>query len=234
MQDHSASNNTIGARIDHVNARIQQACVSSQRSPDTVGLLAVSKRQPAAHISQAYTFGLRHFGENIAQEAVDKIGSLSLSGCSWHFIGRLQSNKIKLIARYFDWVQTVTSTKQLIKLADCAQQFDKHLQICLQVKVGDEANKGGISIEDIPALVEQAKRCRHVSLRGVMAIPPRYSSEADWRQGVAPMLTCYHHLADTNSAVDTLSLGMSGDLEWAIASGSTMVRIGSALFGPRL
>lgn len=234
MQDQSQSDTGIEARLAAVRARIQHACDRSQRQSDDVALMAVSKRHSASAIEQAYALGMRSFGESFVQEAVDKIAALPSLDCQWHFIGRLQSNKLKLIARYFDWVDSVTSVKQLDKLSQLAQDLNKTLQICIQVKLGDEPSKSGVTLSNVEPLLEQASRRPHLVLRGLMAIPPLDQSDAQLQAMFERLSACYRQLQSRVSTVDTLSIGMSADLESAIAAGSTMVRIGTAIFGPRI
>lgn len=233
MQDPKPSNLVVAEHIAKVQARLASACTDVYRNKDDVTLLAVSKRHPVDAIRQAYQAGLRQFGENFVQEGVDKIQALSALDITWHYIGRLQSNKAKLIARHFDWVQTVTTEKQLQLLSRYAAEHERTLQICLQVKLGDEASKGGLDQLEIEPLLEFANTCPNIAMRGLMAIPPasdHYDQQRQWFDGLAGV---FERCKQRWPQLDTLSMGMSNDLEAAIAAGSTMVRIGTAIFGQR-
>jgi len=228
--------------IDKIKAQIQQACQQSGRliSSTTaiqaslpVSLLAVSKTKPAKLIEQAYLAGQRDFGENYLQESVEKIALLShLSALNWHFIGPIQSNKTKLIASNFSWVHSVDREKIALRLNQHLKDDDSNntpLNICLQVNISNEESKSGVDIEDLFSLADIVNNCDKLTLRGLMAVPEKN----------AP-ISCYekmHHLfcqlKDKYPSVDTLSLGMSNDLDMAVANGSTMVRIGTAIFGAR-
>ncbi len=209
------------------------ACQDSQRANRDVYLLAVSKRHSAAMIRQAYEAGQASFGENYAQEAVDKILQLKDLKATWHFIGKLQSNKLKLLAQYFDWLQTVTSIKHLDLLSQHAQAFSKTLNICIQVKLGDEDNKNGVDHEQANELMHYAHQCKGITPRGLMAIPPVADGFEQQCRLLQPLNELFVEMQQQWPNLDTLSMGMSNDLEAAIAQGSTMVRVGTAIFGQR-
>lgn len=209
------------------------ACQDNQRLNDGVFLLAVSKHHSAAMIRQAYEAGQASFGENYAQEAVEKIQQLKDLHVTWHFIGKLQSNKLKLLAQYFDWVQTVTSIKQLDLLSQHAQALSKTLNICIQVKLGDEGSKNGVNLEQASELMHYAHQCEGLRPRGLMAIPPATASFDQQSQMLQPLKQLLVEMQQRWPNLDTLSMGMSNDLEAAIAQGSTMVRVGTAIFGAR-
>ncbi|MBU2923176.1 YggS family pyridoxal phosphate-dependent enzyme [Colwellia sp. 4_MG-2023] len=207
----------------------------SRQNPIT--LLAVSKTKPIAAIEQAYLAGQRDFGENYLQEAVEKITKLShLSNICWHFIGPIQSNKTKLIAQNFNWVHSVDRAKIALRLNehlnDLNQQVpckDNALNICLQVNISEEASKSGIMIDEVFSLAEVVNNCDKLTLRGLMAIPEKNAGETSY----VKMQHLFNKLQAQYPTVDTLSMGMSNDLTLAITHGSTMVRIGTAIFGER-
>ncbi len=228
--------------LDKIKAQIQQACQQNGRlnssakvikSALPVSLLAVSKTKPAKLIEQAYLAGQRDFGENYLQESVEKIALLShLPAVNWHFIGPIQSNKTKLIASNFSWVHSVDREKIALRLnqhlTDDNSQ-DTPLNVCLQVNISNEESKSGVAIDDIFPLAEMVNNCDKLNLRGLMAVPEKDAPVACYEQ----MEQLFSQLKDRYPSVDTLSLGMSNDLEAAVANGSTMVRIGTAIFGAR-
>lgn len=213
-----------------VNLQIENACQQANRSPEQVTLLAVSKTKPIEMIEQAYQTGQCCFGENYIQEAVDKISQLKhLQHIVWHYIGPIQSNKTKLIAENFDWVQSVDRAKVITRLNEQRSCHLTPLNICLQVNISQESSKSGIAINDIDSLAEQVDSSPNLTLRGLMAIPEKNNASQSFTQ----MKALFDSLKQRYSSVDTLSMGMSGDLNEAISSGSTMVRIGTAIFGER-
>ncbi|TWX48373.1 YggS family pyridoxal phosphate-dependent enzyme [Colwellia hornerae] len=213
-----------------INLQIFNACELAKRPTSQVTLLAVSKTKTSAMIEQAYLAGQREFGENYIQEAVEKIADLQrLSDITWHFIGPIQSNKTRLIADNFAWVHSVDRIKIAKRLNDHRSSQDTPLNVCLQVNISGEESKSGIAVKDIKALVDCIDQCRHLTLRGLMAIPEKNASE----QSFEKMQLLYAQLKKEHPSMDTLSMGMSGDLSAAIAKGSTMVRVGSAIFGAR-
>ncbi len=228
--------------LDKIKAQIQQACQQNGRlnssakvikSALPVSLLAVSKTKPAKLIEQAYLAGQRDFGENYLQESVEKIALLShLPAVNWHFIGPIQSNKTKLIASNFSWVHSVDREKIALRLnqhlTDDNSQ-DTPLNVCLQVNISNEESKSGVAIDDIFPLAEVVNNCDKLNLRGLMAVPEKDAPVTCYEQ----MEQLFSQLKDRYPSVDTLSLGMSNDLEAAVANGSTMVRIGTAIFGAR-
>lgn len=213
-----------------INLQIFNACELAKRQTSQVTLLAVSKTKTSAMIEQAYLAGQREFGENYIQEAVEKIADLQrFSDITWHFIGPIQSNKTRLIADNFAWVHSVDRIKIAKRLNDHRSSQDTPLNVCLQVNISGEESKSGIAVKDIKALVDCIEQCRHLTLRGLMAIPEKNASE----QSFEKMQLLYTQLQKEHPSMDTLSMGMSGDLSDAIAKGSTMVRVGSAIFGAR-
>ncbi|MBA6364516.1 YggS family pyridoxal phosphate-dependent enzyme [Colwellia sp. BRX8-8] len=213
-----------------INLQIFNACELAKRPSSQVTLLAVSKTKTSTMIEQAYLAGQREFGENYIQEAVEKIAELqSLSDITWHLIGPIQSNKTRLIADNFAWVHSVDRIKVAKRLNDHRSSQDTPLNVCLQVNISGEESKSGIAVKDIKALVDCIEHCPHLTLRGLMAIPEKNASE----QSFEKMQQLYTQLKKEHPSMDTLSMGMSGDLSDAIAKGSTMVRVGSAIFGAR-
>jgi len=210
------------------------AAVAAGRNPDDVTLLAVSKGQSAARIREAAGLGLRSFGENYVAEAVPKVQALADLGLDWHFIGRLQANKTRPVALHFDWVHGVDREPIARRLSDQRGHFVPPLNICLQVNVLGEASKGGVTPAELPALIDAVRDLPRLRLRGLMCMLPYEAPEALQREGFG----CLRQLRDEAAArgilLDTLSMGMSDDLEAAIAEGSTLVRIGTALFGERV
>ncbi len=221
---------TIEKNIAKVAARIREAAQAVDRDPATVGLLAVSKTQPAAAIREAAAAGIRDFGENYLQEALDKQAELSDLPLAWHFIGPIQSNKTKSIAEHFDWVHSVDRLKIAQRLSDQRPTALPPLNICLQVNVSGEASKSGCAPEELPQLAQAVAAMPHLRLRGLMCIPAPSEDPAEQRAAFARLRALRDELPLT---LDTLSMGMSQDLEAAIAEGATWVRIGTALFGAR-
>lgn len=196
-------------------------------------LLAVSKTRPAEDIRAAHALGINDFGENYLQEALPKIEALQALGLTWHFIGPIQSNKTRPIAEHFDWVHSVDRDKIARRLNEQRPADAPPLQVCLQVNVSGEASKSGVSPADLPALAEAVLHLPRLRLRGLMAIPAATNSDAEQRAAFAQLRGLFEELKPQAPDLDTLSMGMSGDLEAAVAEGSTLLRIGTALFGPR-
>jgi len=193
-------------------------------------LLAVSKTKTSAMIEQAYLAGQREFGESYIQEAVEKIAHLQkLSDLVWHFIGPIQSNKTRLIAENFAWAHSIDRIKVAKRLNDHRSSQDTPLNVCLQVNISGEESKSGIAAENLEELVEFVNSCEHLTLRGLMAIPEKNASLNSFEK----MQQLFIVLKQKHISIDTLSMGMSGDLTAAIAKGSSMVRVGSAIFGVR-
>ena len=214
-----------------VKQRLELAAQASNREPEEIELLAVSKTKPATDIAAAYQAGQRHFGESYCQEALKKQQALGAFDITWHFIGPVQSNKTKTLAAHFDWVHSVDSLKIAQRLSAQRPRALPPLNICLQVNVSGEQSKSGISLSELPQLCEQVAVLPNIKLRGVMAIPMPTEDFEVQRQ---PYKTLYQAVARLGSLkLDTLSFGMSGDLNAAIAEGSTIVRVGTALFGVR-
>ena len=223
---------TIEKNIAKVAARIREAAQAVGRDPASVGLLAVSKTQPAAAIREAAEAGVRDFGENYLQEALDKQAELSELPLVWHFIGPIQSNKTKSIAEHFDWVHSVDRLKIAQRLSDQRPAELPPLNICLQVNVSGEASKSGCAPEDLLQLAQAVAAMPRLRLRGLMCIPAPSEDPAEQRAAFA-RLRALRDEDELPLTLDTLSMGMSQDLEAAIAEGATWVRIGTALFGAR-
>ena len=221
---------TIAENIAKVGARIREAAQASQRNLQDIGLLAVSKTKPADAVREAHAAGLRDFGENYLQEALEKQAALSDLPLIWHFIGPIQSNKTRPIAEHFDWVHSVDRLKIAQRLSDQRSAHLPALNICLQVNVSLEASKSGCSPEELPELARAISALPNLRLRGLMAIPEATDDIAAQHAAFARLRQLRDDLALN---LDTLSMGMSHDLEAAIAEGATWVRIGTALFGAR-
>ena len=207
--------------------------VLNRINSSNVELLAVSKKQAIEKIKQLYQLGHRKFGESYVQEAIDKIQMLKELDLQWHFIGPIQSNKTKYIAQYFDWVQSVDTLKILTRLNNQRSDEQQSLNVLLQLKVGGEDSKRGFNTNDLIAICQKANDFKNLTIRGLMSIP---APTTDYSLQVKQFKECYQVFQEMQKIipVDTLSMGMSGDLEAAIESGSTMVRIGTDVFGPRL
>ncbi|MBD1585319.1 YggS family pyridoxal phosphate-dependent enzyme [Pseudomonas typographi] len=221
---------TIADNVSSVSARIRAAALAAGRSEAAIGLLAVSKTKPAAAVREAYAAGVRAVGENYLQEALAKQAELADLPLSWHFIGPIQSNKTKAIAEHFDWVHSVDRLKIAERLAEQRPPGLPALNICLQVNISGEASKAGCSPAELPALATAVAALPNVRLRGLMAIPQPTEDRAAQDAAFAQVQALQQQL---DLPLDTLSMGMSHDLEAAIAHGATWVRIGTALFGAR-
>jgi pyridoxal phosphate enzyme (YggS family) len=233
----SSLDDTLQANLRMVHERINSAARSVQRTADAVLLVAVSKTFPAEAVLAAARCGQLHFGESYVQEAVDKLTRVrSLAptlALQWHFIGPIQSNKTRAIAEHFDWVQSVDRMKVAQRLSEQRGADRPPLNVLLQVNVSGEASKAGVAPDEVPALAESVAALPHLRLRGLMAIPEPESDPMRQRQPFARMRALFDALRARGRVLDTLSMGMSDDLEAAIAEGSTMVRVGTAIFGRR-
>ncbi|SEQ92552.1 hypothetical protein SAMN03080615_03264 [Amphritea atlantica] len=222
-------------RLKNVHCQIDAAAIAAQRQPQAIKLLAVSKTRPAEELRQAWACGQQAFGENYLQEALDKIEALQDLNIIWHFIGPIQSNKTRAIAENFSWVHSVDRFKIAQRLSDQRPVNLPPLNICLQVNISGENSKSGVLPADLPALAAAVATLSNIRLRGLMAIPASSDDPEQQRKPFAQM----NHLLQSlqrqlpDQPLDTLSMGMSGDMEAAILEGATIVRIGTALFGPR-
>lgn len=227
----NASMNNLQLMRTQVLQQIQHACQMAQREPNTVQLLAVSKTHPSEALREMYATGQRAFGENYLQEALDKMQALSDLEIEWHFIGHVQRNKTKHLAEKFAWVHSVDRLIIAERLSNQRDAQQAPLNICLQVNIDAQDTKDGCQPSEVAELVQQISQLPHLKLRGLMVIPAPYHPQAfqDAKQLFDAVKAQHAQPEDW----DTLSMGMSGDLNAAIAAGSTMVRIGTALFGAR-
>ncbi|RZA05426.1 MAG: YggS family pyridoxal phosphate-dependent enzyme [Moraxellaceae bacterium] len=220
----------IAHNLTQVLNRIQAAAIGCGRKAQAITLLAVSKTQSTAAIAEAYASGQRAFGENYLQEALEKIAELTPLAIEWHFLGPIQSNKTKPIAEHFSWVHSLERLSVAQRLNSARPASLAPLNVCIQVNADGEASKSGVNLAEVAALAEQIQQLPRLKLRGLMAIP----NPADPAPAFAAVAALQYQLNQThNLQLDTLSMGMSDDLDLAIAAGSTLVRVGTAIFGPR-
>lgn len=225
---------TIGDNLQSQRARLWRACEQAGRPPDAVRLLAVSKTFGPDAVRDALAAGQLAFGENYVQEGVDKIAAVgAVSGIEWHCIGPLQSNKTRPVAEHFDWVQSVDRLKIAQRLSEQRPAHLPPLQVCIQVNVDGGANKSGVTPAELPALASAVATLPRLKLRGLMAIPEPAPDAESARAVFARVRVLFDELNTQGLALDTLSMGMSDDLEAAVAAGSTMVRVGRGVFGAR-
>lgn len=227
------SEHPIAARLAAVRQRIAAAARAAGRDPGEVRLVGVSKRQPAEAVRAALDAGLRDFGENFVQEALDKMNALGETAARWHFIGALQSNKTAVVAERFDWVHSVDRLKLARRLSAQRPEGLAPLKLCVQVNIGDEQSKSGVAPAETAALAREIAALPRLALRGLMAVPPPESDPGRQRAWCRQLAELYAALRAGGLPLDTLSMGMSADLEAAIAEGATLVRIGTAIFGAR-
>jgi pyridoxal phosphate enzyme (YggS family) len=225
--------NQIPERLNRVRERITESARASGRPADEVALLAVSKTKPASDLLAAYVAGQRAFGENYLQDALPKIQALRKPDIEWHFIGRIQSNKTADISRHFSWVHGLDRLTHAERLNAQRPADLPPLQVCLQVNLSGEATKGGVEPDDLPDLASAVARLPKLRLRGLMTMPDPKSDPATQRAAFAQLRGLLEDLRTRGLELDTLSMGMSADMEAAIAEGSTMVRIGTDIFGAR-
>ncbi|RZT41171.1 YggS family pyridoxal phosphate-dependent enzyme [Cupriavidus agavae] len=225
----------IAANLQAVESDIAAAAQQAGRTASDVALLAVSKTVPPATIREAYAAGQRAFGENYVQEGVEKIAALAdLRGdIGWHFIGPLQSNKTRVVAEQFDWVHAIDRLKIAERLSAQRPAGLAPLQVCIQVNISDEASKSGVAPAEVPALAQAIAVLPNLRLRGLMAIPAPADDPDAQRRPFAALRSLLDQLRQSGLNVDTLSMGMSADMDAAIAEGATLVRIGTAIFGAR-
>jgi len=223
----------IASNLQAVNRAIAQAARTAQRRAEDVALLAVSKAFPAAAVREAYHAGQRIFGESYLQEALGKIEALRDLPLEWHFIGPIQSNKTRAIAENFAWVHGVDRLKIAERLSAQRPQNLPPLNVCLQVNVSAEGSKGGVAPDEVAGLAQAVARLPYLKLRGLMAIPAPAEGLAGQRKPFAQLRELVRQLNAQGLALDTLSMGMSHDLEAAVLEGATIVRIGTAIFGQR-
>ena len=224
---------TISANLQAVITRIEDAARQFGRNPDGISLLAVSKTWAASDVREAALAGQKSFGENYVQEGIDKARSLESLGLEWHFIGPLQSNKTRPVAETFDWVHAVDRLKIAERLSEQRPENLPALQACIQVNVSGEQTKSGVSLDEAAALAHRVAALPRIRLRGLMAIPEPVEDFAEQRIAFRRLREAFEQLNKEGLSLDTLSMGMSHDLEAAIAEGATMVRVGTAIFGER-
>lgn len=230
--------NTIAGNYRRILARIRTQEEHFRRKPGSVMLLAVSKTHGADRVREAYAAGARDFGENYVQEALDKMALLEqaphpLTDITWHFIGPIQSNKTRDIAASFDWVHSVDRLKIARRLNDQRPEHLPALNVCIQVNLSNEDSKSGVPLSEVESLCADVARLPRLQLRGLMAIPAPCQDHAQQRAAFKPLATEFYRLQQQFPSLDTLSIGMSDDFDAAIAEGSTMIRIGTAIFGAR-
>jgi len=223
----------LSGRLQNLVTRIARAASDAGRDPVGIRLLAVSKTWPAESVREAAAAGQRAFGENYVQEGVAKVEALADLDLEWHFIGPLQSNKTRPVANSFAWVHSIDRLKIAQRLSEQRDVFLPPLQVCIQVNVSGEASKSGVSPAELPDLARAVAALPRLKLRGLMTIPEPTSDVALQRSRFAMLRQLMDQLRADGLELDTLSMGMSDDLEAAIAEGSTMVRVGTAIFGSR-
>ena len=199
----------------------------------TTKLIIVSKSQPISSIRELIKSGYHIYGENYLDEAIKKIEEIDDNNLEWHFIGRIQSNKIKKIAKYFNWVQTISSEKHARLLNEECQKLEKKLNICVQINIDNEESKTGIMINEIDEFLNNISKYEYLSLRGIMAIPSKVNALKENVNSYNILKLKYDKLSNKYKNIDTLSLGMSNDYKLALSKGSNMIRIGSLIFGER-
>lgn len=217
-----------------IRQQIIETSIRFNRSPDDVQLLAVSKTRPIVDMMTAVKYGQSRFGESYLQEAIEKIKALESYSLEWHFIGSLQSNKTRLIASHFDWVQSLDKLKYAQYLNKQRPSSLPPLNVCIQVNISEEPQKAGVSLDDLLPLVNEVVELPRLRLRGLMTLPARCSDFVEQRQAFHKLYVVYKELQDSGIVLDTLSMGMTNDMEAAIAEGATLVRVGTGIFGERL
>jgi pyridoxal phosphate enzyme (YggS family) len=223
----------ITTQLQQVSARIERTAAATGRDPASIQLLAVSKTKPAAQVQAAYDAGQRHFGESYLQDALEKIGTLPLEGIVWHFIGAIQSNKTRTIAQHFDWVHGVDRLKIARRLGEQRPAERGPLNLCIQVNSSGETSKAGVPFAQLPALAHEIATVPGVTLRGLMTLPAPATGFEQQRKPFRQLREALEQLNQQGLALDTLSMGMSGDMEAAVTEGATIVRIGTDIFGGR-
>lgn len=225
--------NDLAERYAQTQTRIASAASGHGRSVRSVALIAISKGQPASAIRELARLGQRDFGENYLQEAIPKLESLRDLPLTWHFTGQIQANKTRLIAENFQWVHTVDRERIAVRLNDQRSPHIAPLNVCLQVRLEDEEGKGGAEPAEIEALAAKVAQLPRLRLRGLMTLPPPRETFAEQKSLFDSLAALLHTLNERGFDLDTLSMGMSGDLEAAVSAGATLVRVGTAVFGER-
>lgn len=225
---------TIAERLDSARKGIDQAANNAHRPPNSIKLLAVSKTKPVSDIMEAYEAGQRMFGENYVQEGVEKAQALAhLNDIEWHMIGPIQSNKTKVVAEHFDWVQSIDREKIAKRLNDQRPANLPPLNVCVQINIDDEQSKSGVKPRELADLITFIQSQENLRLRGLMAIPKADPTADEQNMSLSKLKEIFDHYHNSLTNFDTLSVGMSSDMQAAILNGSTMVRIGTAIFGKR-
>jgi pyridoxal phosphate enzyme (YggS family) len=212
---------------------LAKAALDAGRSPDTVRLLAVSKKQPVSAILEAVQAGQRHFGENQAVEGIEKVTEIANPELTWHFIGHLQTNKTRAVATHFDWVHSIDRLKTARRLSEQRPEGLPDLNVCIQVNVDEEASKSGVPMADAGELARQVAELPRLKLRGFMCLPAIRDDFEAQREPFRRLRELAEQLAADGLQTDTLSMGMTGDYRAAVFEGSTMVRVGTGIFGAR-
>lgn len=225
--------NNLKENLEIIRTRVESACLTAERSPAEVRIIAVSKRHSVDRIRALHDLGQEAFGENYVQEAVAKVKELQDLEIEWHYIGPLQSNKTREAAAHFDWLQSADREKILRRLSSQRPEQLAPLNVCIQVNIDREPQKAGVLPEDTEALAKLCRELPGLQLRGLMCIPRIGSDEHDPADSYRRTKELFDHLRHSGLEIDTLSMGMSADLEAAILHGSTMVRVGTDLLGPR-
>ena len=224
---------SIGANLQAVKVRIARAAAAAGRDAKDITLVAVSKTFGADAMGCAYAAGQRAFGENYVQEALPKMAALAELSIEWHFVGPIQSNKTRAIAEHFDWAHGIDRLKIAERLAAARPGGRAPLQVCIEVNLGGEMTKGGVAPDQASALARAIGSLPGLELRGLMTVPPASRDTAQQRRWFARLRTLREEIAAGGVPLDTLSIGMSNDLEAAVAEGATLVRVGTAIFGAR-
>ncbi len=219
--------------LDRVRGRIAAAAAQCGRNAHSITIVAASKSQPSALIEAAARAGLEHFGESYLKEALEKIASLAADPLTWHFIGRLQANKTRPVAETFSWVHSVDRLRLAQRLSAQRPYHAPPLNVCIEVSLAAEPGKAGAAPADVPALAAAVAELPRLKLRGLMCLPPEERALESQRRWFAELRGIFEDLNSAGAGLDTLSMGMSEDLEAAVLEGATLVRIGTALFGPR-
>lgn len=219
--------------LAYISDLLAQAAAEAGRAADSVQLLAVSKKQPLSKLHEAIAAGQRDFGENQVAEGIEKIQALANSGLTWHFIGHLQTNKTRIVAEHFDWVHSIDRFKTARRLSEQRPDTMADLQVCIQVNVDAEESKSGVAPENVLELAQQIVELPRLKLRGLMCLPRMRTDFDDQRKPFARLRELAGELREAGIDIDTLSMGMTNDYRAAVVEGSTMVRIGTAVFGPR-
>lgn len=224
---------SIADNLENVRNRIEKAATAAQRDHASVRLLAVSKTRQASELIEAVQHGVHEFGENYLQEALDKITEMNDPSITWHFIGPIQSNKTRPIAEHFQWVHTVDRLKVAQRLSSQRPTGLPPLNICIQINIDNEDSKSGIALSELQPLARQINELPNLHIRGLMAIPRADADNTELQHSYTQLQNALAELKKLCPSADTLSIGMSDDLEVAIHCGATIVRIGTAIFGPR-